>query len=139
MEPAPPAIEKPLSAAPRRLRLWRGGPYLSTGWRLGLGLAAVAAVLVASEILATRTTREALEAVQVMQNEHEPLASSANAVLEKLGLPWHKLICEGENYVERTLEAACREWYLHRILAGQHIAWTEEEKDAAQFAPHYDD
>jgi diguanylate cyclase (GGDEF)-like protein len=84
METAPPAHDEPLKAAPRRLRLWRGGPYLSIGWRLGLGLAAVAAVLVASEVLATRTTREALDAVRVMQNEHEPLASSANAVLEKL-------------------------------------------------------
>lgn len=84
METAPPAPARPLNAAPRRLRLWRGGPYLSIGWRLGLGLAAVAAVLVASEVLSTRTTREALDAVRVMQNEHEPLASSANAVLEKL-------------------------------------------------------
>ena len=56
----------------------------SIGWRLALGLAAVAAVLVASEILSTRTTREALDAVRIMQHEHEPLASSANAVLEKL-------------------------------------------------------
>jgi len=36
------------------------------------------------EGLATRTTREALEAVRSMQNQHEPLANSANAVLEKL-------------------------------------------------------
>jgi diguanylate cyclase (GGDEF)-like protein len=44
----------------------------------------VAALLVAGESLTTRTTREALEAVRSMQNEHEPLASSASAVLEKL-------------------------------------------------------
>ncbi len=37
------------------------------------------------EGLATRTTREALEAVRsACRNEHEPLANSANAVLEKL-------------------------------------------------------
>jgi diguanylate cyclase (GGDEF)-like protein len=84
MELLPPTVPELSNAAPRRLRLWRAGPYLSIGWRLALGLAAVAAVLVASEILATRTTREALDAVRVMQNEHEPLASSANAVLEKL-------------------------------------------------------
>jgi diguanylate cyclase (GGDEF)-like protein len=84
MKTAPPHPDRPLKAAPRQLRLWRGSPLLGIGWRLGLGLAAVAAVLVASEILATRTTREALDAVQVMQHEHEPLASSANAVLERL-------------------------------------------------------
>jgi diguanylate cyclase (GGDEF)-like protein len=41
-------------------------------------------VLVAGEILATRTAREALEAVRSMQNEHEPLASRASAVLVRL-------------------------------------------------------
>jgi hypothetical protein len=59
-------------------------PRLGIGWRLGLGLAAVTTVLMLGEGLATRTTREALEAVRSMQNEHEPLANSANAVLEKL-------------------------------------------------------
>jgi diguanylate cyclase (GGDEF)-like protein len=44
----------------------------------------VAAVLVAGEILATRTAREALQAVRSMQNEHEPLASRASAVLARL-------------------------------------------------------
>ena len=63
--------------SPRSLRL-------GIGWRLGLGLAAVTAVLVFGEMLATRTAREALEAVRSMQTEHEPLANSANAVLEKL-------------------------------------------------------
>ena len=49
-----------------------------------LGLTAVAAVLVAGEALTARTTREALDAVRSMQNELEPLASGASAVLEKL-------------------------------------------------------
>jgi diguanylate cyclase (GGDEF)-like protein len=49
-----------------------------------LGLTAVAAVLVAGESLTARTTREALDAVRSMQNELEPLASGASAVLEKL-------------------------------------------------------
>src|SRR5213082_493810 len=52
--------------------------------RLGLGLAAVTAVLLLGESLATRTARQALEAVRSMQTEHEPLANRANAVLEKL-------------------------------------------------------
>src|SRR5262245_16093474 len=68
--------------AQRRLRL--RAPRLGIGWRLILGLTAVAAVLIAGEVLATRTTREALAAVRSMQNEHEPLASAANLVLEKL-------------------------------------------------------
>ena len=59
-------------------------PLLGIAWRLGLGLTAVAAVLTGAEVLATRTTRDALDAVRVMQNEHESLASSADAVLEKL-------------------------------------------------------
>ncbi len=59
-------------------------PLLGIAWRLGLGLAALAAVLTGAEVLATRTTRDALEAVHVMQNEHETLVSSADAVLEKL-------------------------------------------------------
>ncbi|HEX4619769.1 MAG TPA: diguanylate cyclase, partial [Steroidobacteraceae bacterium] len=59
-------------------------PRLGVGSRLGLGLAAVAAVLVAGEILATRTGREALQAVRSMQNEHEPLANRASTVLVRL-------------------------------------------------------
>lgn len=76
----------PLRApAARRPRAWRiRAPRLGIGGRLVLGLAAVAAVLLAGEVLATRTAREALEAVRSMQNEHEPLASSASAVLERL-------------------------------------------------------
>jgi diguanylate cyclase (GGDEF)-like protein len=71
-------------AQPRAQRRWRlRAPRLGIGWRLGLGLAAVAAVLVAGEQMATRTTREALAAVFSMQKE-QPLTESAGAVLEKL-------------------------------------------------------
>jgi len=59
-------------------------PRLGIGWRLGLGLAAVTAVLLLGESLATRTARQALEAVRSMQTEDEPLANRANAVLEEL-------------------------------------------------------
>ncbi len=83
-ETARPSAPRPLPA-PRVPRGWRlRVPRLGIGWRLGLGLAAVTTVLMLGEGLATRTTREALEAVRSMQNEHEPLANSANAVLEKL-------------------------------------------------------
>jgi hypothetical protein len=63
------------------------------------------------------------------------------AVLEKLGPPWHKLICRGENYVAKALEVACRKYHLRRVLTGrdEQVAWTEEEKSGADFAGHYDD
>ncbi|HEY7995486.1 MAG TPA: GGDEF domain-containing protein, partial [Steroidobacteraceae bacterium] len=73
-----------IAGAPTAPRRRAHSPLLGIAWRLGLGLAAVAAVLVGGEVFATRTTREALEAVRLMQNEHEPLASRADAVLEKL-------------------------------------------------------
>jgi len=73
-----------IAGAPTAPRRRAHSPLLGIAWRLGLGLAAVAAVLVGGEVFATRTTRDALEAVRVMQNEHEPLASRADAVLEKL-------------------------------------------------------
>jgi diguanylate cyclase (GGDEF)-like protein len=57
---------------------------LGIGWRLGLGLTAVAAVFIAAETLVTRTTSEALTAVRSVQSEHEPLAGGASVVLEKL-------------------------------------------------------
>src|SRR5215469_7474880 len=81
-EAAHPSAAPPASQA-RRAWPW-GRPRLGIGWRLILGLTAVAAVLIAGEVLATRTTREALDAVRSMQNEHEPVASAANLVLEKL-------------------------------------------------------
>src|SRR6266513_293072 len=86
-----PIAETARPSAPRRLRAprvracwcWRG-PRLGVGRRLCRGLAGVTTVLVLAEGLATRTTREALEAVRSMQNEDEPLANRANAVLEGL-------------------------------------------------------
>ncbi len=64
---------------------WRlRAPRLGIGWRLSLGLAAVAGVLILGEELAARTTRAALDAVRSMQTEHEPLANSANSVLARL-------------------------------------------------------
>jgi len=73
-----------IAGAPTAPRRRAHSPLLGIAWRLGLGLAAVAAVLVGGEVFSTRTTRDALEAVRLMQNEHEPLASRADAVLEKL-------------------------------------------------------
>ena len=82
--PGPPDAERAwLRWLPRPRRSPRS-PRLGIGWRLGLGLAAVTAVLLLGESLATRTARQALEAVRSMQTEHEPLANRANAVLEKL-------------------------------------------------------
>ncbi len=64
----------------RRLRARFG-----IGARLTLGLAAVAAVVVVAHVLATRTTRAAVEAVRSMRTRNEPLAHRASAILEKLG------------------------------------------------------
>jgi hypothetical protein len=63
------------------------------------------------------------------------------AVREKLGLPWHKLICEGENYVARALEDASHRCFLRRVLSGRdsRVAWTEAERAAVTFADHYSD
>ncbi len=84
MEPELTAPASPAASArePRRGRAH--SPLLGIAWRLGLGLAAVAAVLIGADVLVTRTTHDALEAVRVMQHEHEPLAERADAVLEKL-------------------------------------------------------
>jgi diguanylate cyclase (GGDEF)-like protein len=80
-----PSVPPDAAAAPPAQQPWRlRAPRLGIGWRLILGLTAVAAVLIAGEVLATRTTREALAAVRSMQNEHEPLATAASLVLEKL-------------------------------------------------------
>ena len=54
------------------------------GARLTLGLAAVAAVVTVAHVLATRTTRAAVEAVRSMRTRHEPLAHRASAIVEKL-------------------------------------------------------
>lgn len=54
---------------------------LGIGARLALGLTAVAGVIVWGHVLATRTTRIAVEAVRSMQTQSEPRAQNANAVL----------------------------------------------------------
>src|SRR5579863_2557086 len=74
--PRPPS-QRPRASLPRALRL-------GVGARLAVGLAAVAAVLVVGDLLATRTAREALQAVRSMQSVHEPLARRASAVLVRL-------------------------------------------------------
>src|ERR1700733_13975681 len=81
--PSHPAAARVTSA--QRPQRWRMRvPRLGIAWRLLLGLAAVAAVLVIGERLVSRSTHEALDAVRSMQNEHQPIASRASAVVEKL-------------------------------------------------------
>jgi diguanylate cyclase (GGDEF)-like protein len=63
----------------RRLR-----PRFGIGTRLTLGLAAVAAVVLGAHVLATRTTRAAVEAVRSMRTRQEPLAHRASVILERL-------------------------------------------------------
>src|SRR5882762_4676772 len=80
--PSPPL---PPVQRPQARQGWRRfKPRFGIGSRLALGLAAVAGVILVGHVLATRTTREAVEAVRSMQNEREPLARRASAVLEKL-------------------------------------------------------
>ncbi|MGH8228635.1 MAG: hypothetical protein ACREU3_12175, partial [Steroidobacteraceae bacterium] len=54
------------------------------GTHLALGLAAVAAVVIAGQILASRTTRIAVNDVRGMQTHDQPLAFRAGVVIEKL-------------------------------------------------------
>src|SRR5579862_4961726 len=74
-------LAEALPAPPRR---WLRAPRFGIAWRLLAGLAAVAAVLTTGDTLATRETSEALHAVRSMQLVHQPLAASANAVLQTL-------------------------------------------------------
>src|SRR5436305_283067 len=79
--PGPPDAERAWLRWLPRPRWSPRSPRLGIGWRLGLGLAAVTAVLLLGESLATRTARQAPEAVRSMQTEDEPLAHTAiNAV-----------------------------------------------------------
>jgi diguanylate cyclase (GGDEF)-like protein len=57
---------------------------MGIGSRLAIGLTAVSAVILIGHTLASQKTRKAVEAVQSMQQEHEPLARRAGAVQEKL-------------------------------------------------------
>ena len=88
-----------------RERCWRWRPHaprIGIGWRLGLGLTAVAVVLTLGETLATRTARQAVTAVRSMQQEHEPLADRASAVLEQL-VNYDRAVSE---YVQAAREPA---------------------------------
>ena len=71
----------PMAVPAQRFARWL---RLGIGGRLALGLAAVCAVVVWGHILATRTTRIAVQAVRSMQTEHEPRAQRASAVVESL-------------------------------------------------------
>jgi diguanylate cyclase (GGDEF)-like protein len=82
MDPSADITDSEAPPAPPPRRAWH--VRLGIGSRLGLGLAAVATVLIVGEVLAARTAREALAAIHSMQDEHEPLASRASVVMEKL-------------------------------------------------------
>jgi hypothetical protein len=77
-DPAAPVRRSSRPAAARR------SFRLGIGARLALGLAAVAGVILIGHTVATETTRKAVEAVRSMQQDHEPIARRAGAVVEKL-------------------------------------------------------
>ena len=91
-----------MAARERRWRWRPHAPRIGIGWRLGLGLTAVAVVLTLGETLATRTARQAVTAVRSMQQEHEPLADRASAVLEQL-VNYDRAVSE---YVQAAREPA---------------------------------
>jgi diguanylate cyclase (GGDEF)-like protein len=76
---ATPPQPEPAAGRPRRIPL-----RIGIGTRLALGLAAITAVIVFGHVLVERTTSTAVQAVNSMQTEHEPLARSASAVVTKL-------------------------------------------------------
>jgi diguanylate cyclase (GGDEF)-like protein len=59
-------------------------PRLGVGGHLGVGLAAVGFVVLVGQVLASHTTRAAVEAVHAMQAHDEPLAARSDAIVEKL-------------------------------------------------------
>ncbi|HEY1900337.1 MAG TPA: EAL domain-containing protein [Steroidobacteraceae bacterium] len=73
------ASETAPDPAPRR-RIWR----LGVGAHLGLGLAAVAVVVIAGQLVANRITHNAVQAVRSLQLRYEPQSRRAGAIIEKL-------------------------------------------------------
>ncbi len=69
--------------APRPTRRAWSFP-LGLGGHLALGLAAVGAVILLGHIIASRTTRAAVEAVRSMQGTYEPLSRRAGVVIEAM-------------------------------------------------------
>ena len=99
----------------------RGGQPRSfgCGWGSGgawaLGLAAVAAVIVWGHILASRTTRIAVESVRSMQTEHEPRAQRASAVVESL-VAYDRTVIE---YLQSGHSAGSRQHHQRQQFAGR--------------------
>ncbi|HEY2590336.1 MAG TPA: EAL domain-containing protein [Steroidobacteraceae bacterium] len=89
-----------------------GRPRLGVGGYLGVGLAAVGVVVVVGQVLASHTTRAAVEAVHAMQRHDEPLATGAGAIVEKLASydrTISELLDSGPGIGTSTLSAAERD------------------------------
>jgi diguanylate cyclase (GGDEF)-like protein len=84
MRPEPPERHDPSLTLPSVVTSKPARVRLGIGSRLALGLAAVAAVIVIGQGLATETTRQAVQSLRSMQLEHEPHARRAQVVTEKL-------------------------------------------------------
>ena len=87
-------------------------PRLGLGGHLALGLAAVGFVVLFGQILASRTTRAAVEAVHAMQAHDEPLAARSDAIVEKLAAydrTVSELLDSGSRVDTAPLDAAARD------------------------------
>src|SRR5450755_1017889 len=84
MRQEPPERHDPTAVLPSVMARNPARLRLGIGSRLALGLAAVAAVILIGQGLATQTTRQAVQSLRSMQFEHEPQARRAQAVSDKL-------------------------------------------------------
>jgi hypothetical protein len=84
MRPEPSKIENPIALIAPAAAAARPRLRLGIGARLALGLAVVAAVMAIGHGLATKTTWQAVQSLRAMQDEHEPRARRAAAVVAAL-------------------------------------------------------
>jgi len=75
-----PAPTEPSNDPVPRRRIWR----LGVGAHLGLGLAAVGAVVLVGQFVTDSITHNAVEAVRSLQQRYEPQSRRASAIIERL-------------------------------------------------------
>ena len=63
----------------------------------------------------------------------------STAVQEAHGYDWHKFICNGENYVESTLEKAAYKAFLQEVLTDDSVFPDRDAGKAVEYCGQYDD